>query len=242
MHGSRTLPASKQRPHTASPSFSLEVDHRSSFAFHFLLTNQLLPLLKATARLPGTDVRIVGLTSGAASSFLPAGYKPNFTSRDVLADPAPYYPWAWRWLTSRVFVLDMILYSIGKIAGTGFIRALQRRLDEEGVPVLCTSIHPGEVRTDKTVGSMVPWLASLVDGNFLSLEEGSGHTVFAAAAPQIREEEAKYKGQYLMPLGKVAKLHPLVENDEQIQGLWRNSEAAINEVLAEQGLPEMLPW
>ncbi|PNH44328.1 hypothetical protein VD0004_g3343 [Verticillium dahliae] len=212
------------------------------FAFHFLLTNQLLPLLKATARLPGTDVRIVGLTSGAASSFLPAGYKPNFTSRDVLADPAPYYPWAWRWLTSRVFVLDMILYSIGKIAGTGFIRALQRRLDEEGVPVLCTSIHPGEVRTDKTVGSMVPWLASLVDGNFLSLEEGSGHTVFAAAAPQVREEEAKYKGQYLMPLGKVAKLHPLVENDEQIQGLWRNSEAAINEVLAEQGLQEMLPW
>ncbi|KAG7135405.1 Short-chain dehydrogenase/reductase like protein [Verticillium longisporum] len=180
------------------------------FAFHLLLTNQLLPLLKATARLPGTDVRIVGLTSGAATSFLPPGYKPNFTSRDI--------------------------------AGTGFIRELQRRLDEEGVPVLCTSIHPGEVRTDKTVGSMVPWLASLVDGNFLSLEEGSGHTIFAAAAPQVREEEAKYKGQYLMPLGKVAKLHPLVDNDEQIQGLWRNSEAAINEVLTEQGLQEMSPW
>ncbi|KAM0276838.1 hypothetical protein ACHAQH_006314 [Verticillium albo-atrum] len=212
------------------------------FAFHFLLTNQLLPLLKTTAKQPGADVRIVGLTSAAATSFLPAAYKPNFTSPNVLVDPVSYYPWTWRWLTSKVFVLNMIRYSIGKIAGTAFIKELQRRLDDEGSPILCTSIHPGEVRTDKTIGSMVPWLSSLVKGNFLSLEEGSGHTIFAAAAPKIREDEEAYKGQYMLPLGKVSKLHPLVDDDEQIQGLWENSEAAINEVLAKQGLQHMSPW
>ncbi|KAM0335503.1 hypothetical protein ACHAQA_000551 [Verticillium albo-atrum] len=221
---------------------SWEAQIAGDLACHFLLTNQLLPLLKATAQKPSTDVRIVGLSSAAASSFLPAAYKPNFTSPDVLANPVSYYPWSWRWVMSNLFTIDMIAYSVAKVAVTVFIKELQRHLDEEDIPVLCTAIHPGEVRTGQSLGSMAPWIRGLAQKSFLPLEEGSSHSIFAATAPQVRQNAEAYKGKFLLPLGQVAQHHPLVDDDELVKGLWKNTEGALNKLLEKKGLQKLLSW
>ncbi|KAF5531893.1 short-chain dehydrogenase reductase family oxidoreductase [Fusarium phyllophilum] len=74
----------------------------------FILVNRLLPLLKTAAKDPDADVRIVNLSSTASISMLPANFKFNFDSLTCFKNPAPSYPWQWRFLGRFMFGFDMI--------------------------------------------------------------------------------------------------------------------------------------
>ncbi|KAH6669677.1 hypothetical protein F5X68DRAFT_236373 [Plectosphaerella plurivora] len=210
------------------------------YAGHFLFTNLLLPLLKTAAKTPRADVRIINFGSMAVSNLLPAGYIPNFTSPNVLADPVPYHPWAWRWIASYLFADDMIPYCVAKLAVVSFAAELQRRLDAEGVSILSIAIHPGEVATNQSTTSITPMLRSIAVKTFLTMEDGVKHSLYAATASALRKGD--FGGKYMLPLGKVSQLHPLVDNEEQVTALWKNTEGAINEALAKKGLLQLQSW
>jgi NAD(P)-dependent dehydrogenase (short-subunit alcohol dehydrogenase family) len=236
--GRPSSPASERPlPFETTPSYT--TDHHS-YAGHFLFTNLVLPLLKTASRAPGADVRIVHFSSQAPMHFLPASYVANFASPDVLVNPLPYHPWTWRWMNAYMFVGDMVSYSVAKVALTSFAAELQRRLDAEGVPILSIAINPGNIDTEQAASCITPMLRSLVVKTFISVDEGVKHGLYTATSPALREGD--FGGKFLMPFGQVAQLHPLVDNEEEVTALWKNTEVAINELLGKKGLQPLQAW
>src|SRR6478735_6412698 len=114
----------------------------------FILINRLLPLLKAAAKDPDADVRIVNLSSTASISMLPASFKFNFDSPTCFKNPVPSYPWQWRFLGRFMFGFDMIRYAVSKAAVVLLTQELQGRLEGQNLPITCIAVHPGEVLTE----------------------------------------------------------------------------------------------
>src|ERR1700733_9720439 len=95
-------------------------------------------------------------------------------------------------------LLGLSFIGISKLCNILHIRELQRRLDEERVPITCLSLHPGTVRTpgvDSWLLRFVPWIVRrLYDLVLLQEKEGAMTSAFAAAAIDIRVSPKKYKG------------------------------------------------
>jgi retinol dehydrogenase-12/retinol dehydrogenase-13 len=93
---------------------------------HFILTNELMDLLKqsGTKQCPA---RVVTVASSAAWLFAP----PQGIRFDDLKGDQNYDPWE--------------RYGSAKLANILFSGELDRRLREEGANVLAVSLHPGSV-------------------------------------------------------------------------------------------------
>ena len=131
-------------PYHAQDNFS----YLSPFAF----TQTLLPLLVATAKQPGSDVRIVNVcqlsvltayepdphlqVSSRAHTFLSSGVQ--LCTIDDLNREYKDYMWP-----------EMTRYGLSKLATVLWTKKLQRKFDAEGVPITAISLHPGEVYTGK---------------------------------------------------------------------------------------------
>ncbi|KAG7054313.1 daunorubicin C-13 ketoreductase [Colletotrichum scovillei] len=188
---------------------------------HFVFTNGVLPLLKEATKQSGADVRIITLSSNVNYAMLPSNYGFTFDSASFLTKPVPYYPWQWRYIISRIFVVDMIRYAVSKVANLLFAQELQRLLDEQGLPILSISVHPGGVATpgSKDIGNS---LFSLVrSAAFLTVDQGAITSVFAATAAEVRENADKYK---------VAK------DEKQVKGMWEHTTVEANKYLSTLGL------
>lgn len=212
-----------------------------SFAGHLLLTNLVLPLLKTAARTPGSDVRIVNVASNVPGVFLPKNYVPNFDISHAMRDPLPYYPASWRYLGSRFFTYDMIPYAVAKLAVILGTRELQRKLDKQGTPILVTCLHPGGVDTAASRNIFRWWFQPVLRG-FLTPEQGARHSLWAAAAPAVRDREAEIKGRYLALIGKVETNHPAEENEALARTLWESTEIELNAYMAEHAIGKLLEW
>ena len=55
-------------------------------------------------------------------------------------------------------------------------------------------------------------------------ERGADTSVFAAVSPVIRANAGKYKGQYLVPFGKIVMPHASGQNAQFAKDLWETSE------------------
>ncbi|KAG8886143.1 hypothetical protein FRB97_007181 [Tulasnella sp. 331] len=114
-----------------------------------------------------------------------------------------------------------------------FAKELQRRLDEEKVPILSIAIDPGIVDTDGTrkVVRAVPrlgWLLSPII-KFISVPrcEGGHNPLFAAASPIVRERRAEFAGAYLAPVGVIASPKKETLDVAAARDLWETSERAV---------------
>ncbi|KAF6824881.1 short chain dehydrogenase [Colletotrichum musicola] len=209
---------------------------------HFVFTNAILPLLKAAAKQPGADVRIVTLSSNVNHNMFPAGYKFTFNSSSFLTQPVPYYPLHWRLATKHMFVVDMIRYAASKVANMLFAQELQRLLDEQGLPILSISVHPGGVDSEgcRTIGgSFFSLLRSTV---FLTSDQGAVTSLFAATAAEVHENAEKFKGRYLEPYGTIVTPHPVAQDKEQVRGMWDHTTTEVNKYFAEIGLSPLKEW
>ncbi|RSM20669.1 hypothetical protein CDV31_000355 [Fusarium ambrosium] len=179
----------------------------------FLLTNRLLPLLKNASREKNADVRIVNVSSTAHISMLPGNFNFNFDSATCFRDPAA-----------------MVL----------FTQELQRRFDEQGVSITCISVHPGEVLTEGLLSINNFLVRTIARMAFDSAEQGAANSLFAASATEVRENAEKYKGKFLVPIGKLEAPNPVAEDAGQVKGLWENTVIEVNQWTAEKKLSPLL--
>eukprot|EP00879_Flechtneria_rotunda_P021713 GHRR01022894.1.p1 GENE.GHRR01022894.1~~GHRR01022894.1.p1 ORF type:complete len:326 (+),score=65.89 GHRR01022894.1:1058-2035(+) len=100
---------------------------------HFLLVNELLPVLKETGKTAGQNSRVVVLSSAAHFG----SYKPKEGGPiqwDNLDSPEGYNEWG--------------AYGQSKLCNVLFTRELHRRLSAEGAPVTAAVCHPGMIMTE----------------------------------------------------------------------------------------------
>lgn len=136
----------------------------------------------------------------------------------------------------------MIRYAVSKAATTLFAQELQRRLDEQGLPILSIAVHPGEVATEGVMTSNTAPLKIIARMSFLTPKQGTASPLFAATAKQVRQDPEKYKGKFLVPIGKVTAPNPVATDERQVQGLWENTIAEVNKQLIADGLPPLQTW
>lgn len=166
----------------------------------FVLTRELLPVLKNTASQPESDVRVVVISSDGHK--LVRG-KPRFKTIEDLNDDCSY---SWTPSFAR--------YCLSKLTNVLYAFELNRRLASSADPVesriMAISVHPGFVNTFSQKPEIARLHLSLLVGLLVSPfaatpELGAYNTVFAAAAPVVRREREKYGGGYLVPVGKLVR-------------------------------------
>jgi NAD(P)-dependent dehydrogenase (short-subunit alcohol dehydrogenase family) len=132
---------------------------------HFLLTNLLLELLKASA-----PSRIVNVSSEAQRS--------GHINFDDLQGERRYFGWK--------------SYSQSKLANVLFTYELARRLKGTGVSVNC--VHPGTVRTNfgRKNGGLLGVAVKVFAPFMLSAEEGAKTVVWLASSPELTGVTGRY--------------------------------------------------
>ncbi|KZO91911.1 NAD-P-binding protein [Calocera viscosa TUFC12733] len=187
---------------------------------HFAFTTALLPLLERTARLPGADVRIINVssmvhTSAPASTTFESmvEFKATCATGEKLNGLFQY--------AAR--------YGQSKLANILFTKALQKRLDEQGIPALTIAVHPGSVATEgskKFTGFLFPLMALIS----LTPLQGALTSLFSATSPQVLAEREKYKGAYVVPYGKLGTASAKGQDAAMAERLWGLSEQAVKEI------------
>jgi len=200
-------------------SISILVNHLAPT----LLTTSLLPLLKKTAATPGSDVRIV-IVSSTTHGILPYSvplkslddFNISFGNEDNLTE-------------------NLQRYGLSKLLNLLLAKELQRQFDAENIPIISLSLHPGGVVTPGAVAFVNGYLGgnqAIIDGG-LSGSEGSQTPLFAGTAPEVRAEKAKFAGAYLMPFGVPSPNDeaPDAKKPEYAKEAFETSQKIINDVL-----------
>uniref|UniRef100_A0A182N3G4 Dehydrogenase with different specificities related to short-chain alcohol dehydrogenase n=1 Tax=Anopheles dirus TaxID=7168 RepID=A0A182N3G4_9DIPT len=136
---------------------------------HFLLTHLLLPQLKA-AGTPECKARVVNVSSCV--------HKIGEIDYNNINKIKNYYP--------------ADAYNQSKLAQVLFAKYLTLVFEEDGLPILANSLHPGVVNTDlfeHSSTTYIPWIRALL---FKSPEEGSRTVVYAAISPKLEARGGCY--------------------------------------------------
>ncbi|KAL8280657.1 hypothetical protein RQP46_006980 [Phenoliferia psychrophenolica] len=197
----------------------------------FVLTTTLLPLLKKTARTPGSDVRIVTLSSQAHTMIKE---DPSFASLEA------FNTFATANLKDADTVLNRIRrYGLAKLADILFAKELERRLladtDDGGGSIISLPVHPGVVVTEGTLEffSYISWLLPLWG---YTRVQGVAVTLFAATSPLVREKPEVYRGAYFGPFGALEAQTSYRKDEALAKVLWSTSEEVVGDVLRTAGI------
>ncbi|KAG8938272.1 hypothetical protein FRC04_009187 [Tulasnella sp. 424] len=181
----------------------------------FVLTEELMPVLKRTAEEPNSDVRIVVVSS---KTHLWVSEKPDFRNLE-----------GWNARNGDGVADSGLRYAVTKLANVLFTRELQSRLDAENIPITCISLHPGIVSTEgprnAIKSGIFAYLIKLILATFgLTPLQGSYTTLFAATSEKIKAEPTKYKGSYLQPFNRLADISAYAKDGQLAKDLWACSE------------------
>jgi NAD(P)-dependent dehydrogenase (short-subunit alcohol dehydrogenase family) len=164
---------------------------------HALLTQLLMPTLLHTARLPGSDVRVVVLSSVGHTGFS----QKSFNFSDVKTDMRG---------TSA-----MTLYAQSKLANILFAKSLAQYYPQ----LTIASVHPGTVKTDiwkKADGH--PILRRLVRPVIMmtgvTVEEGAKNQLWCCTSGDVQS------GTYYEPIGKAEQESSQARDDALAEKLW----------------------
>ncbi|WP_298198396.1 SDR family NAD(P)-dependent oxidoreductase [Novosphingobium sp.] len=186
----------------------LEANFAANHLGPFLLTCELLPLLRRTASGQAYgSVRIL-MTSSDASEMIPA------LDLDDLQGLANYNP-------GRA-------YCSGKLANVVFARALADRLDGDGI--VAHAVHPGAVDSNFFAGASPETQARLKGLDKRSEAEGADTLVWLASA----DEAARSNGDYWHDRARRTP-NPIVADRAVRDGLWTQSEALVRIALDPPG-------
>ncbi|KAL8409757.1 hypothetical protein RB594_008004 [Gaeumannomyces avenae] len=193
-----------------------EIHMATNHLGHAMLLRHLLPVLEATARLPGADVRVVVLTSTAWR-----GHPSNGITYARLG--SGYSGFVGRWQA----------YGQSKFANLLYAAELARRYPA----ILTVALQPGVVSTGLIGGlgfwdrAMVATSTALLRIPTLTPEQGSHNSLWAAAAGKRAD---MVSGAFYMPVGQLAS--HLVARDKvasdpgQAARLWEWTEKALDRV------------
>ncbi|EJT98040.1 NADP-binding protein [Dacryopinax primogenitus] len=189
---------------------------------HFALVTSLLPILEHTSRLPNADVRIVNLSSMVHSSA------PSITTFSSLAE--------FKDMCGKAdgFRAKVGRYGQSKLAQLLFTRELQRRMDEQGVPIITVAVHPGSVATNGSKGFVGSFLFNLTSPFFfITPAQGALTSLFSATSSLLSPSSADregWKGAYVLPFGKKGEASKKAGDKEMGARLWSLSEQAVKEI------------
>jgi len=193
---------------------------------HFVLTNKLLPLMKSTAALPNSDVRIVTVASKVHKLVPNAVFntKEDFNITYASEDRAN---------------VDSLInrskrYMFSKLLNVLFASELQRRLLSESLlaepstnSIISVSVHPGLVATENGVNN-VPWVLRFILRSLaLSPLQGASAILFAATSVDVREQQTKYMGSYLEEGGVLAEASTVAKDKNLAHQLWNLTESFV---------------
>lgn len=170
---------------------------------HFLLTRELLPLLKkaSSAQQPGS-VRVVNVSSLATAYS--AGL--NWADLQMMDDHDAG-----------------LAYCKVKIANQMFTRALAKRLEEDGIKV--TAMHPGVADTNFSSHGDQQTQQAAAESNkdiIVSAEDAADTLIWLATDP-----EAGASGGYYFDR-KTFEMHPQALNETAVERLWQESEILVS--------------
>ncbi|KAJ6579605.1 NAD(P)-binding protein [Mycena vulgaris] len=189
---------------------------------HFVLTDTLLPLMTATAKEPGADVRIVNVSSMAHSRVKPT----TFSTKDAFNKD---------YGNSVGGGLDT--YGNSKLANILHMKALQKRLSAQSVPIICLAAHPGAIKTtgsDQFLAS-IPFLGGFLKNYvgplvFAPWRKGAMTVAFAAAGKEVAERRESYQGAYLVPIATIASPSSFALDERLQTELYESTEGFVKEM------------
>jgi NAD(P)-dependent dehydrogenase (short-subunit alcohol dehydrogenase family) len=125
-----------------------------------------------------------------------------------------------------------------KLATVLYTKALQTRLTAESVPITCVTLHPGATNTSgagKLMGEF-PILGWFFKNYVLSLALGTWRSgamtvAFAAAGKEVATEREKYRGAYLVPVGKIGAASRYALDMRLQTELYESTEKFIKEMV-----------
>ncbi|GAB7356795.1 hypothetical protein MBLNU459_g7682t3 [Dothideomycetes sp. NU459] len=183
-----------------------EIQFGTNHVGHFLLTKLLLPVLQKTAARPGSDVRIVNLSS--------RGHK--FTKNGLTLDQACTDMSA----TSSTWAR----YGQSKLANIFFTQELAKKYPE----IKSVSLHPEDVNTNLTQGmkQSYPWIPQWLVSTLsyyiaVTVEQGTLNQLWASVSNEAQS------GHYYDPVGKVGSVSKEVEDKTQAPLLWEWTETEL---------------
>ncbi|KAI3603358.1 short chain dehydrogenase [Moniliophthora roreri] len=126
----------------------------------------------------------------------------------------------------RSFMAGFLCYSgygHSKLLEVLWSKNLQKHLDASSppVPITVIAVHPGFIDTfthNWPLSFIWSMIACLVIKN---AKEGSYMSVFTAASKTVEEAREKYKGAYLVPVGKIAKTSAIGGDPEKAEELYQ---------------------
>ena len=181
---------------------------------HFLLTELLLPALKA-----GAPSRIVNVSSCFHDKAM--GREGKIDLDDLFFEQRKYDGW--------------VAYAQSKLANLLHARGLAKHL--EGTGVTATSVHPGWVRTDLARHSMPLFVQNYIARPFLKLAgmiepwEGAQSSLYALLADDVAEHSGEYYSQTGVYRDKscnkrgwpLRSPNPAANDDAMVDALWQRS-------------------
>ncbi|TFK72482.1 NAD-binding protein [Pluteus cervinus] len=181
---------------------------------HFVFVQSLLPVLTRTAKDPDADVRIINLSSIAHERVSNVQFK---TIEDLKLPWKPGFP------------AGLTRYGHTKLANILFANELQRRFDEDNIPILVMSLHPGLVFTFAEVLPLRVITEPIFRLLVASPNTASRTPLFAAASPIPRQKFETYKACYLVPTCQIGKPAKQATSPELGKDLWALTEKVLAE-------------
>ena len=178
-----------------------ELQFGVNYLSHALFIKKLMPLLERTAAQPGSDVRIIMLTSSA------------FRSGGIAFDEL-------RTVQDNFKLLGGVFrYGQSKLADLLIAKELARRY----ASITSVSVTPGIVETDlalsqKGLASVLTCLsAKLTQGGYIKLEQGAYSQLWCVGAPK----DDIQSGAFYEPVGVLSKMSTKYSKDENLaKKLW----------------------
>ena len=164
---------------------------------HALLTKLLIRVLDKTTKLPGTDVRVVSLSS----------YGHNYVPRKGIEFDSLK--------TDAASIGPAVRYGQSKLANVLFVRQLAR----EHPQFTSVAVHPGLVHTNLGAGATgLNWVLRFLIGYShivtTSVEQGVRNQLWASVAGGVKS------GEYYEPVGVSGKASAYGKDDELAKRLW----------------------
>lgn len=205
-----------------------EIQFGTNHIGHFLLTKLLLSTLEQTASLPGTDVRIVSVSS-IAHYFAPC---PGIVFSELKTEMSS-------WLSMR-------RYGQSKLANILFAKYLSKQLKDKDSKILAVSIHPGVVDTGLyeymeklPVLSLALKIARKMMIFLMNAKEGANTQLWAATAPRATEKDSKsccsnsngkvVNGEFYTPIGAAGQAGKLTFDEGLAKKLWEWTEEEVKD-------------
>ncbi|KAI0792460.1 NAD(P)-binding protein [Abortiporus biennis] len=173
----------------------------------FIVTQTLLPLLRKTAEEPNSDVRVIPVTSDTHRLIRKASFKAKDDINKEYADS---------WAPS------MMRYGLSKLCNILYIHELQRRFDAKVLPIITLLVNQVESEPAR-----ITFRSST---QFPTPDIAAHNSVFAAAAPIVKEKPKIYKTCYLDPIAKIGDVTAVAKDEALQKELWETTERLVEEI------------